>query len=398
MTKTGLRAAVCWIGNPRYTQPLNATDEKKWRLLRSLDRPLIAIAFHNGLGPRRFDQEGTSFYLLPDVPGAPIRYLLMLTVGFALGLWVVLRRDARLLIAQSPYEGAVAGLVKLAARLLGRRVAVVVENHGDFEEALFLRRRISLVGLYRWVMQTSARFAFRQTDGLRAVSDSTREQMTRYAPNLPTFQFAAWTDASAFREAVRPGPPSSSQQIIFPAMLTRLKSPHRLIQVFSELRPALPEARLHLAGQALDQSYLAELRQQVSALGLENEVTFHGMLPQRELAAQMAAARVAVLPSATEGLPRALIEAMFTGTPVIGTRVGGVPELIEPGVSGWLIDYGDDAALKACLWEAFASDRVDAMGEAARQRAEQFFSEQRYLDGYQALIEQMMRMVEARKE
>jgi glycosyltransferase involved in cell wall biosynthesis len=390
MTKTGSRAAVCWMGNPRYTQPLNSTDERKWRLLRSLDRPLIAIAFHNGLRPRRFEQEGASFYLLPDVPGAPIRYLLMLTVGFALALWAVLRRDVRLLVAQSPYEGAVAGLVKRVAGLLGRRAAVVVENHGDFEEALFLRRRISLVRLYRWVMQVSARFAFRQADGLRAVSNSTREQMIRYAPHLPMFQFTAWTDASAFREAVRPGPPSSSQRIVFPAMLTRLKSPHRLIQVFSELRSSLPEARLHLAGQALDAGYLAELRQQVAALGLEEVVTFHGMLPQRELAAQMAAARVAALPSASEGLPRALIEAMFTGTPVIGTRVGGVPELVEPGVNGWLIDYGDDAALKACLLEAFASDRVDAMGEAARAYAERAFSETAYFEGYRTLIERMM--------
>ena len=65
-----------------------------------------------------------------------------------------------------------------------------------------------------------------------------------------------------------------------------------------------------------------------------------------------------VLPSSEEGFGRVLLEAMDIGTPVIGTRIGGIPEVIEHGVNGLLVDYGDIEALKRSIIKILKDEQV----------------------------------------
>jgi glycosyltransferase involved in cell wall biosynthesis len=71
-----------------------------------------------------------------------------------------------------------------------------------------------------------------------------------------------------------------------------------------------------------------------------------------------------VLPSFAEGLPVAVMEAMAMGRPVISTYIGGIPELVEPGVSGWLVPAGSVEALTQAMQDALTADPADleAMG------------------------------------
>jgi glycosyltransferase involved in cell wall biosynthesis len=92
-----------------------------------------------------------------------------------------------------------------------------------------------------------------------------------------------------------------------------------------------------------------------------------------DVASLLARADLFVLPLRFEGLPSAVIEAMAAGRPVVATSVGGVPELVEQGVSGWLVPPSAPTALAAALRTALASD-LAAAGAAARRRAEDRFS------------------------
>ncbi len=136
---------VCFLGGARYSQPLDATSEKKFRSLAALGQ-MFVIGFSTDAKPRHFT-EHASFYLLPCLPVPLLRYLLMFTGGPILAMWCILRHDVRVLVAQSPYEGFAAAWAKLLARFFGRRVALVVESHGDFEVSLFLQRRVLLPAL-----------------------------------------------------------------------------------------------------------------------------------------------------------------------------------------------------------------------------------------------------------
>ena len=106
--------------------------------------------------------------------------------------------------------------------------------------------------------------------------------------------------------------------------------------------PDPPEPHLHLVGTGDDQSRLKAV---ASELGVEDRVTFWGVLDDARLAAAYEDCDVFVMPSKKEGLGIVFLEAMLRGKPCIGGAHGGTPEVIEHGKSGFLVEYGDVDAL-----------------------------------------------------
>lgn len=108
----------------------------------------------------------------------------------------------------------------------------------------------------------------------------------------------------------------------------------------------------------------------VRRLGLQAQVRILGWIDSARVREEMLAARALVLPSFSEGLPVVIMEAMALRRPVLSTYVGGIPELVRPGETGWLVAAGsvDDLAdaMRACL-EA-APEELRRMGDAARRR------------------------------
>src|SRR5262245_47409381 len=148
---------------------------------------IFVIGFATGPRPCRFIEHGR-FYLLPALPLAFVRYGEILLVGSMLALWLLWRHDIRIIVTQSPYEGLGAAVVKKLAGWLGRRVTLVVEVHGDFEESFFMERHVRVPKLYRFLMTRAARFSLGQADLLRAISNSTRNQIQKWAPGKAVVQ------------------------------------------------------------------------------------------------------------------------------------------------------------------------------------------------------------------
>ncbi|WP_375423620.1 glycosyltransferase [uncultured Friedmanniella sp.] len=114
-----------------------------------------------------------------------------------------------------------------------------------------------------------------------------------------------------------------------------------------------------------------ELRQLARDCGVERLVTFHGRVNDRAALRELLdAADLFCMPSRTEGLPRALIEAMARGLPAVGTTVGGIPELLPPP---WLVPPSDPGAL-AGLVGRFVDGSVDYAAASAQawQRGQEF--------------------------
>ncbi|MCA0457696.1 MAG: glycosyltransferase [Chloroflexi bacterium] len=376
---------VLWVGNPRYTQPLNDTEDKKWKYLTALGVNMIILGFATGLKPRDFTQHAR-FILLPELPSSILRYLEMFTLAPLIMLWLVIRRDVRIIVATSPFEGALAAWVKNLARLFGRKVALVVESHGDFEVGVLEQRKVAFMSAYRWAMGKAARYGLRHADVLRGVSKSTREQLGRWSSGKPIHQFMAWTDASAFRDRQRDIPVAAARDLVYAGVLIPRKEVHTLLKAFAAIANEVPDAHLWLVGKPENTAYTAELHSQTEALGLQSRVTFVGKVSQAELGGYMARGRALVLPSLSEGLPRVVIEAMFSGLAVIASRVSGIPEVIEDGVTGYLMTPKDTAGLTDTLRQMYANPDIEAMTTRARATAEQVFSEGAFLEGYRKLL------------
>ena len=386
---------VCFLGSARYTWPLDQTAEKKFRVIRSLGEVFV-IGFSSDLQPRIFAGHAR-FYLLPQLLLPILRYVELFVLGQLLVLWLIIRHRIQVVVAQSPYEGFVAVLAIKFAAWFGFKVGLAVEVHGDFEESLFLYRRIRFGALHRFLMKQAALYSLTQADVLRAISNSTTEQVRRWAPQKTIISFPAWTDIETFFRSGANRGNEFPKAVLFVGMVTPLKGIHYLINAFSFVAEEFRQSRLIIIGKEENVGYAEDLRRQIKKLGLESRVQFIGHQSQVELAFCMAEAAVLVLPSTSEGLGRVIIEAMATATPVIGSDIGGIPELIKDGVNGFLIPPGDEQALAEKLQSVLNNPaKARAMGHAGRSFAHQLFSPEGYLNGYRDICKMCVPTVDAR--
>ncbi len=154
--------------------------------------------------------------------------------------------------------------------------------------------------------------------------------------------------------------------------LHEVKGQTHLIEACRLLHERGVEFVCHFVGDGPDRPMLTE---QVMRAGLQQQVCFHGRLPQQEVVKHLKRAAVVVAPSVPsrdgrrEGIPVVLIEAMSSGVPVVASRLSGIPELVDDQVNGYLTEPGDAAALADAL-EHLSTD-VDLrqrMGRAGRQK------------------------------
>lgn len=114
----------------------------------------------------------------------------------------------------------------------------------------------------------------------------------------------------------------------------------------------------------------ADIEALIREYGLARYVRLTGWLSEAEVKNEILAARALVQPSFAEGIPVVLMEAMALHRPVIGTYVGGIPELVHPGKHGWLVPPGDAEQLANAMRECLdaPSETLMRMGKAARER------------------------------
>jgi len=183
-------------------------------------------------------------------------------------------------------------------------------------------------------------------------------------------------DAAATRASL--GIPADAPLIGTVGRLSEVKRQDVLIRAFARVRQTVPTAHLVLVG---DGPLLKELQSLAAALDVADAVHFAGYQPHS--GPFLRAMDVFALTSRSEGMPQAVLEASVMGLPVVASRVGGLPEVIEECVTGVMFPSGDDAALATALCDLLANPaRRQALGAAARARVETKFSVARMANDY----------------
>jgi glycosyltransferase involved in cell wall biosynthesis len=319
-----MRPRVLFVSRTRYRLPLEPQLARKWDALDAeLDLRILATGSDGG-DPR--------FRLVPA--RSPAFYLtLPLHVARELRAF----RPA-VVVAQSPYEAAAA----LVGRALARTPArVLLEVHGDWGTATSLYGS-PLRRLLEPVSSAVARAAVRRADAVRTVSPFTSSLVRRLGVE-PAATFTTYYDASAFT-ATPPVPVPAYPRALFVGVLERYKNVHALADAWRRVAAELPDAHLHVVGRGRERAVVERLVRDLPA-----QVQWDERLPSDGVAAALDEAAVLVLPSFSEGLPRVAMESFARGRAVVGARAGGIPDIVEDGVSGLLVPPDDAPALADAL-------------------------------------------------
>lgn len=155
------------------------------------------------------------------------------------------------------------------------------------------------------------------------------------------------------------------------ANLIHYKNHRMLIAAIPLIKREIPGAHILLIGR--DGGMIEELRSYAAQLGVLDSITFTG--PRSDIPELLSLFQVSVLTSLEEGFPNAILESMASGVPVVATRVGGVPEAVEEGKTGFMVDPKDPAALADRVIRIL-SDEVHAreMGAYAREKVREQFT------------------------
>ncbi len=227
------------------------------------------------------------------------------------------------------------------------------------------------------------RLCVRRFDGVVAVSRSTHDlliQRYRYPEDR------LWTIPNGWSGNPMPRDTTRNNRLITVANFRPEKCLDVLLRAFAQVLDLRPDAELTLVG---DGPLRPALQAQAGELGISSQVRFPGAVS--DIWPLLAKADLFVLPSRYETLGIAALEAMAAGLPVTASNVGGLKELIAPGVTGELVEPGDSEALaERLIAQLDAPETLSKMGRAAQERA----ASQRadgMVDAYEKLYAQIAR-------
>jgi glycosyltransferase involved in cell wall biosynthesis len=201
-------------------------------------------------------------------------------------------------------------------------------------------------------------------------------------------------DTEAFRPRPRPvdglraalGIPASARVIGFLGRLSPEKGPDVFLCAALAAHAKLPDTHFVLVG---DGPLAPQLRESIARFRLEDQVHLAGL--RRDVANVLNDIDVLVSSSHSEAMPLAVMEAMASGLPVVATRVGGVPDMIDQGESGWLVAPNDFEDIATRLQQILATPgELARMSAAARQRAVEKMALSDSVDRMAALMTRLM--------
>lgn len=285
----------------------------------------------------------------------------------------------------------------VAAVLLARRwrARAVISTFG---EVVPHRDELQQVDDLSKMFRRVSRAALREADVVASMTDHCRRQtanagfdpacvrLVRLVVGMDRFRPDADCAAIRARHGVGDGP-----LLLFVGQVRPRKGPQTLVQAMPEILGAYPGARLLVVGP--DHRYAHELEQLSAELGVADAVELTGPANDEDLPAYFAAADVFLFPTLTpiECLGLTFVQAMFSATPVVATRIAGAPSVINHGEDGFLVHPGDPAAFAAAVRGVLdlpLQERAE-IGGRARRRALELFDESLALEDVRRLYREL---------
>ncbi len=244
--------------------------------------------------------------------------------------------------------GKLSGAIYQAVQNYGIPVVLTVHGLLHEEKKQALRRKPSLKHMYQYIVQSRAELDVLNSASRIIVDTPYVERMlTRYQQKgklaklpeihvIPQGISAAYYGLSCATE---------SNTILSVGSISPRKGHLHRIEMFNILRGWGSTAKLRIIGSLADSKYYAQLTKAIQDSPYSADITLDTNVSQEDLFAAYQSAKVFVLHSQEESQGTVFAEAMATGMPIVATKVGGIPDVVEDGKSGFLCDFGDTRSM-----------------------------------------------------
>lgn len=348
----------------------NRTLEKKYLGLSRKMRVFVLARGKKG----EYEKYQAKFFLMPKKFGKAGMPLWLAKVFFKANK-IIRQEHIDTVVSQSPtFDGLISAVLKKI-----NKIELIVEAHGDWIGSPFYYFRLPFQGLIKRILAEMGKFSLKRADKIRAVSGYTGSLARKYAPKgKKIYVFNTFSDIDIFKNETDI---SYEKYIYYAGWLYRLKGIHILIKAFLKIKKDFPDFKLLITGAGPYKEKLLKLADNDPRIG------FTGWKQQKEVKEMMKKCWAYCLPSFLEGFPRVLIEASMLRKAMIGSRTGGIPDMIKDGKNGFLFEAGNSDELAEKLKKIMKDkDLARRMGEAGRRLSEDKYSLKRYFQNYSNMI------------
>src|SRR5687768_2612809 len=274
----------------------------------------------------------------------------------------------------------------MAARKLG--VPSIITMHGG---DVYVNPEQGYDFPTRWYVRPALRWTLRHAGALTAITEDCRQHALRAGAPAERIRLVFnGTDLRRFSPAENGGRGDShfGPHMIFACrQLFPRKGIRFLLEAAAQLKPRFPDLKIVIAGDGFERPELVRL---ATELEIAADVTFLGWIPNAELPQYYRAAALSVIPSLEEGFGIPAAEAMGCEVAVVASDAGGLPEVVEDGVTGLVVPRGNSTALAQAIGTLLQDpERRRVMGQAGRLRALRLFDWDRSAEQFEQLYREI---------
>jgi len=234
---------------------------------------------------------------------------------------------------------------------------------------------------FNFIQKTFYKLGFKNVDIFISPSEYIQNIAETYIS--PIIHLPSFIELLKFQEL------KNNYNLLFVGRLEKFKGVEFLIKALPVIIKVFPQTTLTIIG---DGPYKNELINLTKTLYLENYIQFKGWVENKKLDTYYGKASIVVIPSiCPENFPFVCTEAMSAGRPVIGTNLGGIPEIIDDGVNGYLVEPNNPEQIAEKVVKLFSEEKLlTELGRNARKRAEQF-SIEKHAANLEKIYEEVMK-------
>ncbi|WP_408959713.1 glycosyltransferase [Natrinema sp. 74] len=336
------------------------------------------------LGPERIDIDRPVVEAVPvqrpqsSVPPATILEYVGYQLRIAAALW---RERDRLDAAFFHIGGTLLLLPLLASELAAVRTLIFVT--GTVTEGVSAQRGPGPVtaGLVR-VVSTVERLTCTLADDVILLSSGMDHPALEW-PISPTIRTSNFNYVDCEEFSKQTPVEDRSVDVAFVGRFETVKGVDAIRRSIPLLVDSNPEIRIELIG---DGNLRDEVETFVDRRGFGENVTLTGWVDHDELPARLDDARTLLLPSRSEGVPKALLEAMACGTVPVATPVGGIPDIVTDGSNGFLLPDAEPESIERTVTAALEHDDLDELSDTARDDIERDYAYEPIRDRYRRIL------------